>query len=257
MTSFGIGEIGIVLLLILVSFDAKQIGKFLRWIREIRSKFNRMQTNFKYQFDNLLVEEERKEELSKTPNVSADMRNWGANQVKKITSIKKFEASKLLVSSLASFQPLIDAKVIAAYSSLYDELDTSLLLKKILAEKKTLVLPYLKNDQMFFAPIEDLGRDTKTGMFGILEPIEEFRKKDFPSPDLFFIPGRCFDEYGGRIGRGKGYYDKFLVDGKGTRIGLGLDAQISSKKLSLQEHDQIMDYIISEKRIIKVKEANS
>ncbi len=254
MTSFGLGEIGIVLILILISFDIKQIGKILKWLRSMRSKFYRMQTDLKYQFNNLVAEEERKEELDKIHNSVDEMREWGAKQVRKLSGVKKFEASKSFLNLMESFAPYTKAKIIAAYSNLHDELETTQLLKKILNDGKTLLLPYIKDKQMFFARICELGKDTVPGPFGILEPIEKYREEPPQQPDIFLIPGRCFDEYGGRIGRGKGYYDRFLADHKGTRIGVCLDVQISSKKLSLSDQDQQMDFVISEKRIINVNE---
>jgi 5-formyltetrahydrofolate cyclo-ligase len=255
MTSFGLAEIGIVVLLILISFDIKQIGKILKWLRNIRTKFYRMQSDLKYQFNNLVAEEERKDELDKIQNSSDEMRKWGAKQARSFTTVRKFEASKSLLTVMEDFEPFKKAEIIAAYSSLHDELDTSQLLKKILADGKTLLLPYVKDKHMLFARICELGKDTVPGPFGILEPVEKYREEAAPSPDIFLIPGRCFDEHGGRIGRGKGYYDRYLIANKGARIGLCYNAQISTKKLSLSDLDQKMDYIVTEKRIIDAKES--
>jgi 5-formyltetrahydrofolate cyclo-ligase len=254
MTSFGFGEIGLVLVLILMAFDAKQIGKALKWFGSLRSKFYRMQRDFKYQFDNLMAEEEEKDNLEKIKSSSDEMRKWGKEKIRGLSHIEKNDASQAVVKTLENFEPYQNAKIVAAYSSLHDELDTLPLINKILSDGKTLILPYLQEKRMYMAPISDFHKDTQHGPYGILEPVEKYRNETQLSPDIIIIPGRCFDEQGGRIGRGKGYYDKYLAKEKGCRVGLCYDAQISRKKLSLKTHDKRMDYIISEKRLIDLKE---
>ena len=100
------------------------------------------------------------------------------------------------------------------------------------------------------AKVSDLERDMSEGAFGILEPVAALRTSGTPEPDLALIPGLCFDSRGGRLGKGLGFYDRYLTGNRAMRAGLGFDVQITQKNLTLDAHDQLMDAVISEKRII-------
>jgi 5-formyltetrahydrofolate cyclo-ligase len=101
------------------------------------------------------------------------------------------------------------------------------------------------------APVTHLDLDLVEGTFGIREPRVELRTgQDGPFPDLVFVPGSCFDQRGGRIGQGMGFYDRYLTSVKALRAGLSYDVQIAEKNLALDPHDQFMDVLISEKRLM-------
>jgi 5-formyltetrahydrofolate cyclo-ligase len=70
--------------------------------------------------------------------------------------------------------------------------------------------------------------------------------------DAFIIPGLAFDGSGNRLGRGGGFYDRMLANYNGYKIAIGYDFQIVGE-VPRQDHDVIMDLIITEKRIIVPK----
>ncbi|MBF0429899.1 MAG: 5-formyltetrahydrofolate cyclo-ligase [Fibrobacteria bacterium] len=253
MTSFGIAEILIVLGLVLVSFDVKQISKALRWIRSLRTKFYRMQSDLRYQFNSLLEEEETKEKETSTQEEVKRWRTWGRTRVAELKEDTKADASENIVKLISDFPIYKKAEYIGAYVSLSDELNTRALISQILKDGKKLLLPYIIEAEMNFAIIEDLEKDTIKGAFDILEPDHSHRVEPDCLPDLFLIPGRCFDQNGARIGRGKGYYDKYLEKQPGKRLGICFDNQIALEPIPQQSHDQKMDYIISDQRIINLE----
>ena len=114
---------------------------------------------------------------------------------------------------IARLRPhLVDARVIMAYYSLPDEVNTHQLLDDLVAEGKTVLLP-----KVLDATTMELRRytgphDLAPGPFGILEPTgSPFHLSTFsPSIDVAIIPGIAFDAQGHRLGRGRGYYDRFL-----------------------------------------------
>ena len=70
--------------------------------------------------------------------------------------------------------------------------------------------------------------------------------------DLVIVPGVVFDVKMARYGRGLGYYDRFLSRLSDVKvIALAYDFQVSKKELMLDDWDIKMDYIITEKRVIK------
>lgn len=70
------------------------------------------------------------------------------------------------------------------------------------------------------------------------------------TPDILIVPGRAFSLNGDRLGRGKGFYDRFLNDYKYLTIGVCLEAQIKDFIVT-EEHDHRVDYIVTEKRVIE------
>ena len=69
--------------------------------------------------------------------------------------------------------------------------------------------------------------------------------------DIAIIPGVAFDEKGGRIGTGSGYYDRLIPKLSITtrKVALAFEDQIISQ-IQMESHDKYVDIIITEKRII-------
>ena len=69
--------------------------------------------------------------------------------------------------------------------------------------------------------------------------------------DIILIPGLAYNVYGYRLGRGKGFYDRALKDYQGIKIGVVCDDNIIDEHFE-EAHDVKVDYLVSEKRIIKI-----
>lgn len=104
---------------------------------------------------------------------------------------------------------LVEAQTIVAYYSLADEVDTHGLIDELLAVGKTVYLPRVVSDEAMLL-CRYTGRDSlRKGAFGIMEPIGSPLPTD-GQIDVVLAPGMAFDAQGHRLGRGKGYYDRFL-----------------------------------------------
>ena len=90
------------------------------------------------------------------------------------------------------------------------------------------------------------------GVFDILVPPGENLLTSVAQTDLVLIPGVGFDRAGHRLGRGRGYYDRALRDilAGALRVGLAHDYQIVAH-IPIDEHDERVDYIVTEKRLIE------
>jgi len=104
---------------------------------------------------------------------------------------------------------LSDAKTVVAYYSLEDEVDTHGLIDELLAEGKTVFLPKVVSDYEMVLCKYTGTESLQKGAFGIMEPIGD-EMTIGTNIDVVLVPGMAFDEKGHRLGRGKGYYDRFL-----------------------------------------------
>ena len=150
------------------------------------------------------------------------------------------EQSRVILKKLEDNKSFIDAKIVMLYSSLPDEVQTHDFLEKWRNEKR-IILPTVVGDDII--PVE-LKKDTDfaIGDFNILEPQNEEYTGDY---DLIVVPGVAFDRKGNRIGRGKGYYDRFLCKHLDvTRIGICFDFQFVDE-VPTEDNDIKMNEIIS------------
>jgi 5,10-methenyltetrahydrofolate synthetase len=86
--------------------------------------------------------------------------------------------------------------------------------------------------------------------WGIDEPVLS-SSNEVPKNDLLgiLVPGLAFSKTGKRLGRGKAYYDKYLKDFKGVKVGLAFDLQVE-EDIPFEEHDVTMDYLVTNKDTI-------
>ena len=145
------------------------------------------------------------------------------------------------------------AKVVMAFISIPGEVNTSYIIKNCFEQGKKVVVPKVKwkKEKMVAVELEGKDHPLESGKYGILEPVDS---KTFPVEDidLIIVPGLAFDEKLNRLGRGGGYYDKFLdqKECKALKCGVGYDLQVI-EKLPHEKHDQKMDVIITEERVIR------
>ncbi len=147
------------------------------------------------------------------------------------------------VEKIESLPQFASARTIALYCSLPDEVPTDEMLRRWLG-KKRLALPIIEDYEMTFR--EYTGEDCLcTGAFGIRTPGSEAVVPP-EEIDLMLIPGMAFDAGGRRLGRGKGFYDRYLAQPAAAhiyKVGLCLPHGMVAE-VPAEEHDVIMDKII-------------
>lgn len=163
-------------------------------------------------------------------------------------------SGKRMGGQLAALPAFQDARTVMLYHSYHNEADTLPLLRYCLKVKKRVVLP-VTDDEFVLHPYEisDL-EHLRTDARGIAEPDPEFCPPVDPlSIDLAVIPGLAFDAGGGRVGYGKGCYDKFLslLRADVPVIALAYDFQVLPKVVQ-DEYDRKVDLIVTEKGILPV-----
>jgi 5-formyltetrahydrofolate cyclo-ligase len=251
--SLGLGELGLIAIVAILFLDPKKLGQALRAFGKLRRKWTDIQRDVKQQIGELSLEESLRENRIDVRATKSSLRREGREALKSMTAADRAEAAVGILERLQEKAVFREAKVIAGFAGTHEEIDTEGILRQVLAAGKTLLLPYVDDQAggtsaLGMAAIGDYARDLSEGAFGILEPREELRGKVAPEPDLILIPGVAFDEHGGRLGRGKGYYDRYLLGKQGYKLGLAFDIQVLRKKLVLENHDQPLDGLITERK---------
>ncbi len=138
-------------------------------------------------------------------------------------------------------------KTVMVYLSAFKEPKTRGIITSLLNSGIKTVVPISNTDTFTITPSELTSIDTlKHGAYGIYEP-KECIPVAINEIDAALIPGIAFSKNGGRLGFGKGYYDRFLSDFRGLKIGICYDFQVTDT-LPTEIHDVKMDLIITEKR---------
>lgn len=70
------------------------------------------------------------------------------------------------------------------------------------------------------------------------------------TPEIILIPGLAFTKTGERLGRGKGYFDRYLEHFQGIKIGICFECQLVADVMS-EQHDVVMDFIVTETKIYR------
>lgn len=157
------------------------------------------------------------------------------------------ESSELILQQLEKMQCFREAKTILIYYPVQNEVDVLPLVKRYKKEKMILfpvshrhgmtVHPYAGNEMMH------------RGKFGIPEPTTPAYEGKI---DLVIVPAVAFDEKGRRLGRGGGYYDRFIKkQTHATLIGVGYDFQLI-EEVPVARHDQRVHRIILPSQTILV-----
>lgn len=136
------------------------------------------------------------------------------------------------------------AGIVGGYVPLSDELDLSDLLRQALAEGRRVAVPSFDpgSGLYLYREIRDWAADLRPGRFGIGEPGVECPPVPVTSLDFALVPGIAFDGLGGRLGRGKGFYDRLLGQAVGVTCGVGLDEQFLAR-VPVEAHDIRMNLI--------------
>jgi 5-formyltetrahydrofolate cyclo-ligase len=260
--SLGMWELGVIAVLIVLLVEPRQLTKVMKALGRFKRKVTQIQAEVKSQFDAIAALEDARESQERLHADKAGLRVWAKDRIREIPSATRDEAALAIASSLAGWTGYRHARTVSCFVGTLDELDTTPILRRILADGKTLLVPYVRPEGASGAPgrslgmavVGDLDRDLYEGAFGILEPREELREREnAPGPDLVLVPGLCFDNRGGRLGKGLGFYDKYLAVPPGLdafKVGLGFDVQIAQKNLVLEPHDQLLDAVLTEKRFL-------
>jgi 5-formyltetrahydrofolate cyclo-ligase len=158
----------------------------------------------------------------------ANLRQQVRARLRTLTAERREAASREICSRLRRQTVWQSAGSVLLFAPLPTEPDIWPLLKEALQSGKTVALPRFSPETQNYTAcvMRDSQADLQSGQFGIREPGFSCPEIAWNRLDLVLVPSVAFDARGGRLGRGKGFYDRLLAAVPGTKCGVAFDEQI-------------------------------
>ncbi|MBQ31113.1 MAG: 5-formyltetrahydrofolate cyclo-ligase [Deltaproteobacteria bacterium] len=187
-------------------------------------------------------------------SLKSDVRQHGLAQRRTLTPEQRQAFTLRMWKHLQAWVPFQQIRTLHCSLPLPEEPDTTTWFERAWTLGKQTAVPCmtlgtleLKHTRL--TSLEHLQR----GAFGVPEPIPEFREWVQPeSLDLVLVPGVAFDQNGGRLGFGKGYYDRFLSKTSALRMGVAFSVQVIPD-VPTESHDVPMNALLTENGIILIE----
>ena len=171
----------------------------------------------------------------------ADARSEIKRRFSILNHSEKENETKILFSKAIEYFDKYNS--VASYASLSDEFPTKEFNKLLIKKGTEVFLPRSKlfKKQLDFCPV-DSATEYKINSLGISEP--EFIKKKKASFEAILIPMVGFSESYKRLGRGGGFYDRYVKNLNKKIIKIGIAYKYQRIKFDEQEFDMMFDQII-------------
>lgn len=162
--------------------------------------------------------------------------------------------SKNVEKILSNLPIYRNAKVIMGYYPLKGEVDILEMFRKVLGIKR-LCFPVMdvENGSLRAFEVNNLSDNFAVGPWGVMQPdIGKTKEVDVKDIDLVVVPGLAFDLNKNRLGRGAGFYDRFLkkVNPPAKKVGVAFEFQIINNLPINSPFDEKVDIVVSEKGVI-------
>ncbi|MBA4062840.1 MAG: 5-formyltetrahydrofolate cyclo-ligase [Isosphaera sp.] len=175
----------------------------------------------------------------------------------RVAQKNKDEVSRVICDRFTALHAYAAAKTVMWYVDAGSEVRTRHALPAALTHGKRVVVPWcvVETNTLELFLLEDVS-ELVEGAYKILEPKAELRtlpaKVVRPEElDLVMVPGTAFDPRGGRMGQGKGYYDRLLSAARpdAPLVGMAFDCQVFDD-IPVAPHDVFMDLVLTETRTL-------
>lgn len=175
----------------------------------------------------------------------------------RIAQPDKDSVSLRIIETAKALPKYATARTVMYYVDAGSEVRTRHSLPEALKSGQRIIVPYciVETNELELFHLEAMD-ELAEGAHKILEPRQELRslpnKRVQPEElDFVLVPGTAFDPRGGRMGQGKGYYDRLLarVRPDAPLVALAFDCQIF-EEIPVSAHDVFMDAVVTESRTI-------
>ena len=173
-----------------------------------------------------------------------ELRGEVRRRIKELSAEIKSDSATKIFSAIERNSHFAKAECIALFASMKDEVSTEYALQAWREMGKRIVVPRVEGDVMRFYDYSP--GSMQTGAFGIEEPIGD-NEISAEKIDLIIVPARAFTRTGERLGRGGGFYDKYMsLSGfRAYKIGIAYSVQIFDT-LPCDPHDIKVDEVVTD-----------
>lgn len=163
---------------------------------------------------------------------------------------RRAAANRAIAARVQALPDWRAARCVLAYMSMGTEFDTASLIRGLLDDGRSLGLPRVNKSarRLDLYRVRDVARDLVAGTWGIREPDpDRCEPLDPADVDAVLVPGVAFDERGGRLGYGGGYYDRLFAEGalRAVRIAAAFSEQVVDR-VPIDDHDAFMDFVVTD-----------
>ncbi|MBR8703945.1 5-formyltetrahydrofolate cyclo-ligase [Porphyromonas levii] len=167
---------------------------------------------------------------------------------KQITLDERVEISRVVSEKAFDVLKSMPATKVALFLSMPDEVDTSHLIHLLVEQgKHTILVPRVEDDTTInFYRLGNIDTYDLSSL-GIKEPSDDISQALVP--EVMIVPGVAFDTFGGRVGRGRGYYDRYFQrypEAIRQKIAIAYHLQVMTEELPMDPFDQSMDMLLTE-----------
>jgi 5-formyltetrahydrofolate cyclo-ligase len=164
--------------------------------------------------------------------------------------------SRLIWDKILALPQFASARTVMTYLDIGSEVRTRRYVPALWRLGKKVVVPYCVARELRLFHLKNMD-ELSPGTWQILEPKPEWRERaerqvEAAELDLIVVPGLAFDRCGGRLGLGKGYYDRFLphIRSDAVKIAPAFECQLIDK-IPVLPHDVGVDFVVTEIAVYK------
>jgi len=163
-----------------------------------------------------------------------------------LSAEKRAADSARICAQLREFPAWRQARWVLLFAPMPEEPDIWPLLAEALAASKIAALPRFNRHTRGYAAarVQSLPEDVAVGHYGIREPVTRCPPLALSGFDLILVPGVAFDSRGGRLGHGKGYYDRLLSSVRGVKCGVAFTEQLAGE-IPVGPADVRMNFVVT------------
>jgi 5-formyltetrahydrofolate cyclo-ligase len=173
------------------------------------------------------------------------MRAQGRAALRALTPEERAAGSQKLCALARELSVFQQARTVLFFSALADEPDLRPLLEESWQRAKVTALPrFDATSGQYQAAVVRTAADLVAGRYGVLEPAANCPAVSLNQLDLVFVPGVAFDFAGGRLGRGKGFYDRLLAEVCGHKCGVAYETQVIAN-VPVEPHDVRLNSLLT------------